>query len=153
MVKGLECWAKNFILYFLCNGETLKIVEGGRKHQILLYGSSSNVRISQDRRNLGEGKTSPRRNGEEEIYYYSFSLFERRYVVKKYGFWSWTDCITSLFWALIYIQREGQGWMGRETDSDRDRDKDRDSPGSWGLVGGLASHLASYLSILIFYLI
>lgn len=27
MVEGFECLAKAFILYFLCNGETLKIFE------------------------------------------------------------------------------------------------------------------------------
>lgn len=31
-IKSLECWAKDFILYYLCNGETLKVFECGREN-------------------------------------------------------------------------------------------------------------------------
>ena len=52
MAERLECWAKDFILYFLCSGETKDFWTGKGKHQIVLYKSSRNVRISRDGRHL-----------------------------------------------------------------------------------------------------
>lgn len=52
-VEGLERWAKEFILCFLCNDEALKFFEQeGENINIMLYSCSSNFRISQYGRHL-----------------------------------------------------------------------------------------------------